>query len=65
MYPISVLHFFNIKHLLNRIKRTSNITKFFGSSRLGELWFIYYWNNFCSQLYFKFFVLYVIKGTDK
>ncbi|RNA29079.1 hypothetical protein BpHYR1_038439 [Brachionus plicatilis] len=23
--------------------------KFFRSSRLGELWFIYYWNNFCSQ----------------
>ncbi|RNA26832.1 hypothetical protein BpHYR1_004261 [Brachionus plicatilis] len=22
-----------------------------GSSRLGELWFIYYWNNFCSQIF--------------
>ncbi|RNA28529.1 hypothetical protein BpHYR1_036799 [Brachionus plicatilis] len=31
--------------------RTSIITKkFFGSGRLGEPWFIYYWNNFCSQV---------------
>ncbi|RMZ99898.1 hypothetical protein BpHYR1_013392 [Brachionus plicatilis] len=21
------------------------------SSRLGELWFIYYWNNFCFQIF--------------
>ncbi|RNA02146.1 hypothetical protein BpHYR1_020815 [Brachionus plicatilis] len=38
------------KHLLKCIKRTSIITKFFESSRLGELWFIYYWSNFCSQI---------------
>ncbi|RMZ98808.1 hypothetical protein BpHYR1_013103 [Brachionus plicatilis] len=24
-------------------------TNFFRSSPLGELWFIYYWNNYCSQ----------------
>ncbi|RNA12032.1 hypothetical protein BpHYR1_046567 [Brachionus plicatilis] len=49
-YLRHVLHFFKIEHLLNRIKRTSIITKkFFGSSRLGELWFINSWNNFCSQ----------------
>ncbi|RNA01433.1 hypothetical protein BpHYR1_018843 [Brachionus plicatilis] len=43
-------------HLLNRIKRTSIITKkFFGSSRLGELWFIYSWNNFCSQCAYQKF----------
>ncbi|RNA39964.1 hypothetical protein BpHYR1_000790 [Brachionus plicatilis] len=48
-YLSSVLHFFLIDHLLNRIKRISIITKFFGSSLLGELWFIDYWNNFFSQ----------------
>ncbi|RNA33777.1 hypothetical protein BpHYR1_046973 [Brachionus plicatilis] len=26
------------------------ICTFFGSSRLGELWFINYWNNPCSQI---------------
>ncbi|RNA25952.1 hypothetical protein BpHYR1_037861 [Brachionus plicatilis] len=26
-----------------------HLTNYFGSSRLGELWFIYYWNSSCSQ----------------
>ncbi|RNA20716.1 hypothetical protein BpHYR1_030831 [Brachionus plicatilis] len=29
--------------------QTNKRKNFFGSSRLGEIWFIYYSNNFCSE----------------
>ncbi|RNA17448.1 hypothetical protein BpHYR1_052214 [Brachionus plicatilis] len=62
MYPIFkekiILNLFgiylklSIQYIASNELQLSLIKKkeVYGSSRLGEQWFIYYWNNFCSQV---------------